>query len=367
MPSRSGYVFNPDTSNLITLSSTGTISQNFSAQANIENITVTSKNSAQNPLANVEVSIVSEDTTVIQLAKSNSEGLVLFEEVKAGLDYYIRATLDGYTSSPLIDTVSLSSGNTVAVNFEMTANSAAISGVVKLDNNGSISNLRSAKVSATLINTGQKFENITDQNGVYSFDNLAPGDYSIIASKEGFTRDTVFASLTPGNLTQVSNLTLKQAFIRVVGNVKLKGEGVSDVKVSAISSSITETETNNNGVFNFSNLPVKIEDTDTTVYQFNISYGLFSKSYIREFTSNDIGKRFNLPVTNLPSGQINLLVTDGINPLEGAILQFGIEGGESEQIVTSSDGSFSSSDNLIENQHISFQYQKKVYYFQRTL
>ena len=352
VPSRSGYVFNPDTSNLITLSSTGTISQNFSAQANIGNITVTSKNSAQNPLANVEVSIVSEDTTVIQLAKSNSEGLVLFEEVKAGLDYYIRATLDGYTSSPVIDTVSLSSGNTVAVNFEMTANSAAISGVVKLENNGSISNLRSAKVSATLINTGQKFENITDQNGVYSFENLAPGDYSIIASKEGFTRDTVFASLTPGNLTQVSNLTLKQAFIRVVGNVKLKGEGVSDVKVSAISSSITETETNNNGVFNFSNLPVKIEDTDTTVYQFNISYGLFSKSYIREFTSNDIGKRFNLPVTNLPSGQINLLVTDGINPLEGAILQFGIEGGESEQIVTSSDGSFSSSDNLRKSTYI---------------
>jgi hypothetical protein len=345
IPSRSGFIFNPDTSGVINVTSTGTVSQNFTAQANIGNINVTVRNSASEPLSNVDVNIVSSDTTVISSVKTDGEGNASFLEIKAGLDYFVRASREGFTSIPEVDTVSLNSGGNVNSTFEMLENSSSISGLVKLDDNGTLSNLNNVSVNATLEFTGQKFESTTNNEGAFTFDNLASGSYSIIARRSGFTRDTVEVTLSAGSTVNTEDLILERASVLVSGNVLYKGVGVQGLEVQVTGASTRTLTTNSSGRFR-ANFEVSTVDKDTTIYQFQITNGPFSKSYLREFTKQDIGRQFRLPNTNLPSGQINLLVTDGVQPLEGAILQFGISGGESDQIVTGANGSFSSDENL---------------------
>lgn len=136
------------------------------------------------------------------------------------------------------------------------------------------------------------------------------------------------------------------ASVDVRGKVLLKGEPVQGVVVTALSTSSFKTKTNASGSFRFASLPIKTGENDTTVYQIKISTGIFSKSYLLEVGADQLGKRINLPNTILPSGQIELTVTDGVDPIEGAILEFGISGGESERIITPSNGKYMSSENL---------------------
>ena len=134
-------------------------------------------------------------------------------------------------------------------------------------------------------------------------------------------------------------------FRSVRGDVFYKGVGVKGLPIEVIGSNTIELNTNSNGRFQ-SQFPVSPLEGDTTFYQFKISNGAFTRTYLRQFTKDDIGSGITLPNTNLPSGQINLLVSDGVNPLKGAKLQFGISGGKSDEIITGTSGAFESEDNL---------------------
>lgn len=345
IPSRLGYIFNPEISDIITVSSEGSTIQNFTAQANIGTISVDISNSSSNPLSNVDVSVVSADTSIILAKKTNSDGVALFSDIKAGTDYTIRASRDGFTSNPESDTVTLSSGSTSSVTFQMLENSSSISGVVKWDDGSTVRNLADVKLSATLTSTGQNFEEITDRNGEYSFTNLASGSYLLIASRDGFTRDTISTVLNPGDEFNADDMILQSASVVLRGKVLYKNSGISGIKVDAIGVNSFERETNSNGDFAF-RLPISTTTGDTTTYQIKVTNGSFSSTIVRKFASADIGKEFRLSTVNLPSGQINLLVSDGVNPLKGAKLQFGISGGKSDEIITGTSGAFESEDNL---------------------
>ncbi|MBO6794588.1 MAG: carboxypeptidase regulatory-like domain-containing protein [Balneolaceae bacterium] len=343
---RLGYIFSPDSSDVFELNGDGSRTQNFNAQANIGTIAVVANGSNGNKQSNVDVTIVSADTTVILSKKTGNNGVTLFSDIKAGTEYTIRASKNNFSTDPEVRNVTLNSGDSTSVSFTLLANASAITGTVKQNNGTSTSNLRSVDVLATLSSTGQSFSATSNSSGVYTLSNLPAGNYEVTAEREGFTKDTVSVTLTAGTDATADDLVLNQASADVRGIVRYKGDGVQGVTVEALSGSSIKTTTSASGQFRFSTLPVKTGANDTTVYQIKVKSGLFSKSYTIRLTVADIGKRKNLPTTNLPSGQINLLVTDGVNPLEGATLEFGISGGESNQIVTGSDGSFESDDNL---------------------
>lgn len=343
---RLGYIFSPNTSSTINLSSTETAVQDFNAQANIGTLTVSTVTGNAQPKSNVNVSIISIDTTVILSGKSSKKGITVFKDIKAGTEYTVRASFDRFNSNPAVRTVSLSSGDSISTSFELSANSSSISGLVKLNSDGTLKNLSGANVKAILNSTGQSFELSTNKTGSYSFSDLAVGTYSIIAAASGFTQDTVLVNLTAGSDLTADDLILEKASVDILGYVFYKGKGVESINVEAISKTTRTTITDSNGRYRFLSLPIKTGDTDTTTFKIKITSGLFVKTYVVTLTANDVGKRKTLPITNLPSGQINLTITDGVSPLGGAILEFGLSGGESNSIVTGSDGTFNSDENL---------------------
>jgi hypothetical protein len=73
----------------------------------------------------------------------------------------------------------------------------AVSGTVDTSGNA----VPSAKVSLKSSAGGQTFESLTDTSGKYSFANLAPGDYEVNISAQGFIAKTASVSLAASQNT----------------------------------------------------------------------------------------------------------------------------------------------------------------------
>lgn len=344
--SKLGYVFanassSSDTSNSISVTFEQAVTSNFSATPNIGTLSVLVQSSGSGA-SNVDVTIVSADTSTVLTKKTDGTGTAVFADIEAGVEYTITPAKTGFSSNPVNTVLTVPVEQTVSTTFELTANSSALTGNVL---NGT-SGLGDADVTAILTSTGQTKAVKSAGNGSYTISGLAPGNYQVVATKSGFTSDTVSVTLSAGQTGTVDDLVVSRASIVVAGKVVFKGTGVQGVTVSAISSKTTETQTNSSGDFRFSALAIKTGATDTTLYQIKITTGIFTKTYQVEVTGEQIGQTIRIPETNLPSGQIFLTVTDGIAPLTGASLEFGISGGESERVVTGNDGAYTSEGTL---------------------
>ncbi|MCG8373577.1 MAG: carboxypeptidase regulatory-like domain-containing protein [Balneolales bacterium] len=347
-----GYTFSPDTSDIITVSFDGSRTQNFTSIQNIGTLSVEVIDELNAGVPNVDITIISADTSIILNKKTSANGLAIFNDIQATTYYVVRPSKEGFTASPESREIELSSGDSISTRFSLTANNSMLSGIVNSLNGTTEIPENAVDVRAIFSTTGQAFNTLTNSSGEYSFESLAPGSYSIIASKSGFVNDTVSVDLEPGESLTADNLLLGSAAINIQGTVRFKGAPAEGVEVSALSTSSFDTETNRNGIFRFNDVPVKTGSTDTTLYQVKVTSGVFSKNYLIEAVSSQIGTTIVVPVTNLPSGQINLTVTDGVDPLDGAEVIFGISGGESETIITGEDGSYSSSENLREGSYV---------------
>lgn len=345
-PVRSGYSFNPTISSSISLGIETNETANFSTIANIATLDVIVNDINGAGVSNVDVTIISADTTIILTKKTGQSGVARFNKILASTYYVVRPIKEGFTISPESKDITLVSGDSLSTTFLLSANNSALSGTVKSVTGETTSNLGSADISVVLNSTGQSFQTTTKSSGAYSIESLAPGMYSIIASKTGFNRDTVDVEIIAGQDLAADEIILSKASVDLRGLVTFKDVGVEGVEVSAISTSSIVINTNASGAYRFPSLPVKTGATDTTVYQIKITEGVFSKNYLVKLTASQIGSRVNIPTTVLPSGKIDLVVTDGVEPIPGAQVTFGISGGESVSELTGNDGAFESSDNL---------------------
>lgn len=343
---KQGYTFTPAISGTIQLGSEESSTSDFSGVANIATLDVQVNDADQKGVSGVDVTIISADTTVILSAKTGQTGIARFSKIQASTYYIVRPVKDGFSADPTSRDITLESGDSLSTSFTLRANSSSISGVVNSVSGDSESALSNATITAVLISTGQSFEAESNKEGKYSFTNIAAGLYNLIANKQGFTPDTIEVDLSSGETITVDDLALFPAAVTIQGKVLLKGEGVPEVTVTALSTTSYKASTNASGVFSISSLPIRTGESDTTVYQVKIVQGVFSKTYTVEIPSGKVGKIIKVPNTNLPSGQIELLVTDGDQPIEGAEVVFGISGGASESEITDNEGQFVSSENL---------------------
>jgi flagellar hook assembly protein FlgD len=128
--------------------------------------------------------------------------------------------------------------------------------------------------------------------------------------------------------------------------VLLRSAGFEGASIRAQSSTSLSTLSDANGNYRFGTLPISIEEGDSTTYQFTVSSGVFSKTYTRVIKPDQVTQQIVLPDTYVPSGQITIRVNDGKDPLAGTELVFGVSGGQSQKIITGSDGTYASQSNL---------------------
>jgi len=343
---KQGFRFNPDTTEAISLTFNGTSVQNAVPTPNIGRFSIQARRGS-NALSNVDVSLVSTDTTVILAQKTNSQGIAEFLDVPASRNFIIRPSIAGYTPDSTTKRRFLAPLGTASVVFTFSANNSSIKGDVKYKTDSGSSALIDASITAILTETGQTFQATSLSSGIFNLPTMPSGNYRIIASKNGYEADTLASvNLKPGEKKTLNSIVLNASVVTISGSVRLKGKGVANVKVSAISTSTYETVTSSNGSFRFLNLPVSSEANDTTVYQIQYNSGLFTKSALIRLSRTSIGTTQTMPVVNLPSGQIQLSISNGVEPLSGVQMKFGISGGTLVDFITDETGLYASLDNL---------------------
>jgi len=344
-PQLLGYEFSPSFRN-ITVENTTEAAANFTAQSNIATLDVKVLYEGA-PASNAEATIISSDTTIVLTSKSDVNGIARFARIKA-TSYTVRVVKTDFTPNPTELVQALSIGDSTTVTFELISNNASFNGRVLDKNSKAISGV---KVEATLASTGQSFEEITNGSGAFSFDGVAAGAYTLVASREGFTQDTLAIEVGEGASLSGQNLSLQPRYVDVVGRVLLRSEGFAGASVRAQSSTTLQTISDDNGNYRFATVPISIAEGDSTQYQFTISSGVFTKTYTQVIKAEQVTQRITLPDTYLPSGQITIRINDGEQPIPGTELVFGISGGQSQKIVTGTDGLYASSANLKQGQY----------------
>ncbi len=96
------------------------------------------------------------------------------------------------------------------------ADSSSLSGAIIGATGTAVAN---AKITIKNLATGQSTEAQTDSTGHYSLPNLAPGDYELAVSAEGYSTNTAKVSLAPG--------AAKTADVTLAGTLSLQDLGFS--------------------------------------------------------------------------------------------------------------------------------------------
>lgn len=342
-PGKQGFVFSP-ASTSVTLSVGGSASANFTATSNIGVIAVNVRNSSGAALSGARVTAVSTDGDVAQSATTSSTGVARFEGLTGGKVYLVQATLEGFESTSGVQEISLGAGQEQNVNITLAQSTSSISGRVGSTSGG---NVADANIQAENQGSGAVTTTTSNSSGQYALGSLAPGTYEVIASKAGFVADTLVVTLAAGQEAQNQDFSLQSTVVVLRGQVTFAGSGVAGVTVTATSATQLTTQTNSSGQFTFTDVPVSPVASDTVTYQVGISAAdIASQTQLIRIAGSQAGQTITVPTFVLPSGQITLAFTDGVDPLDGVTVTFTPPNGTSQTIITDESGAFTSSNRL---------------------
>ncbi|HEY6968557.1 MAG TPA: carboxypeptidase regulatory-like domain-containing protein [Candidatus Angelobacter sp.] len=182
---------------------------------------------------------------------TDSSGNYAFANVNPG-PYSLTASHSGYNSQT--SSVTVASGTTATLNFQLTAASAspgAITGKVT-----NVSNPGETIASTTVSYSGGS--TTTDSNGNYTLGNVAPGTYNVTASHTGWFSQTKSVTVTSG-ATSTLNFALATGG-KVGGTVtNSSGSPISGTAVTITGGNISttvNTTTNSTGGYNSNWVPV---------------------------------------------------------------------------------------------------------------
>ena len=190
-PTRANYTFAPPSSSFNNLSANGTA--NFTAALNRHTISGRVADSADNPVAGVNLTLSGGQTAT---TTTDAAGNYSFTGVSAGASYTVTPARNSYTFAPPAQTFNNLSGDRTA-NFTATFNSYRISGRVRDSLNTNLSGVVVTLGGAASLSV------TTGADGLYSFDNLPQGAYTVTPALAGYAFAP--ASRNFPNLTQNEN------------------------------------------------------------------------------------------------------------------------------------------------------------------
>jgi phosphatidylinositol-3-phosphatase len=179
---------------------------------------------------------------------TDSSGNYTLSNVAPG-SYTVTASAAGHTSRS--STVSVTSGNTATLNFQLTPvnnTPGAITGQVTDSSTGA------AIVGATVSYSGGS--TTTNSTGSYMLSNVAPGTYTVTASATGYTSLSSTVSVTSGNTATV-NFQLNPLPVNTPGTIKGRVTNITTggaVSGATVSFSGGSTTADSSGNYSFSNV-----------------------------------------------------------------------------------------------------------------
>lgn len=344
-PEKPGYVFTPASFDAaVGISDSMLI--NFNSSSSVGTIKTAVKDAQTGKaLEAASVSVYNRTDLSYISGNTNAAGEYLFESLPSGKNYVIRVSADGYTSSPDSVSCTLNKGETFSVSFNMVKNTSGINGYV-VDAKSGVK-IINASLKLTESTTGNSISTNSNQQGYYSFSNISAGSYTISAAKSGFKDMSTSLVLTSGELRSGVNLSLTSSSVALSGKIVYDGSGVSGVTVTAVSSNTVAVVTDKNGYYSFPNLSIKTNAGDTTIYKISAAQtdGSVMNQTVK-IPADKLGANISLPDFVMPSGQIILKVSDGVNALEGVKIYLTKPEGQTISSVTTGSGSFMTEKNL---------------------
>ena len=206
-------------------------------------------------LATTDVSLTPAAGGAATTVRTDADGKFRFDDLAPG-QYTLGATRAGFTQT------APSAAVTAVVNTDLTADivlgrNAAIVGTLFTDTLGVKAALASTDVSLTPVAGGTATKIGTDTNGRFSFVNLAPGQYTVSATRNGFTQTAPAAAVTAVLNTDVTADIVLERNAAIVGTLYTDTTGtrspLANTDVSLTPGTAT-TRTDANGRFSFVNL-----------------------------------------------------------------------------------------------------------------
>ncbi len=358
-PAKDGFTFTP-VSQSVSLGTNDEKIIDFASQSSIGDIVLSVKDESNQPLSQVSISLVNADTNYVKSGTTNTLGIAEFLDVPSDT-YIITPSFTGYTSSPLNKMVTLSNTDSLNVSFALIKNEAKISGTVfKLVADGVNTPLGKVIISAKSKSVGnvinsEVYSTLSDSiTGKYELENLPKDEFTITASRIGFESQSVFINFT-SNAIVTQDYTLIPSIVNLKGKVISKNiEDVNNLQLKAISSyGEFFTSTNSNGNFSFSELPVNATENDTTLYQISLTGDdNLSLTQLVKIPSSEINTTVSLPDFLLPSGQLQFIILDCVEPLSGVEVTLLNPNGTTIKKTTETDGIFATSNQLFAGTYV---------------
>ncbi|MCA0989644.1 carboxypeptidase regulatory-like domain-containing protein [Guptibacillus algicola] len=195
----------------------------------------------------IEIQIIDAAGSLVTTAFTNLDGEYEVNDLTPGTFSIIASATDFQTNSA---TVSLLPGELKVVNIELTPAPGNIVGTITDISGNPLSNVSIRIVNAQGLLVGTI---LTDSEGMYVFNGLAPGNYTVTAIASGFQSSSAGAIIEP-NETTVVNQSLESNPGSISGTVTPLVDGTTVTLRTADDLFVASTLINEAGDFTFDNL-----------------------------------------------------------------------------------------------------------------
>jgi len=179
-------------------------------------------------------------------ALTDALGSYTIDNVPPG-SYQVVASKEGYQTSPL--TVNVMSGTTVVANFPLSQ--IIVPGSIT----GSVTDAEGGSpIVGAAVSDGTRIV-LTDAAGQYTINDVSPGSYQVIASKEGYQTSSLTVNVLSAT-TAVANFSLNQIIVpgSITGSVTDAKDG-SPIVGAAVSDGTRTTTTDATGKYTIASVP----------------------------------------------------------------------------------------------------------------
>lgn len=235
---------------IVTVSNGDQITQNvyLTKAGSIEgNVTLNDESGVYGDVSDALLCLIFNNDTIQTTNPDSITGHYIFDQLQIG-EYSVNVSLDNFITQDSI--IEIDSTETYTCNFSLNLIPGSIKGQVSME--------EMQLVNSVKVTLNDEYTVYPDTlTGLYEFENIIPGIYTIKASLENYSSNPVSypdENLMPGDSIIDKNFTMQKDLAKVFGYVtNTNGEFISNVSVSA---GVESSTTNEQGYYEIDSLPV---------------------------------------------------------------------------------------------------------------